>query len=74
MSFSIDHDLSPSPIWYENDDMALRVGSISKDYKGKWYFHFEPIANCLRSHKHAELHAYGKQQAELMAITKKLLG
>lgn len=71
MSFSTDHTIRPVRVLYENDDIRLLVGQISRGWK-RWEFHFEPVAAQLKEHKHGELTIFGRQQAELMAVTERL--
>ena len=71
MSFSINRDVRPCTVLYENDDLRICVGQISRRGTG-YEFHFEPIASSLKMHKQLELKAYGAQQAELLAVTERL--
>ena len=71
MSFSVDLTVRPIRVYYENEDMRLCVGQISAGWK-RWEFHFEPVASQLKEHKHGELMIFGRQQAQLMAVTERL--
>lgn len=73
MSFSIDLSRRPPPIMYETEDLRLHVGTIFRGRKGEYEFHFEPVASALKDHKHRELALYGRQQAELLAVTQRLI-
>ena len=72
MSFSVNHTVSPRTVLYENDDLRLCVGQISRRGHKGYEFHFEPIASSLKAHKQNELLIYGRQQAEIMAVTERL--
>lgn len=73
MSFSIKGTTArPYVVVYESDDVVFGVGQISRDSMRGWIFHFEPEARYLKPPVYEELKVYGKQQAELMAVTMRL--
>lgn len=73
MSFSIKSTIGrPYVVVYESDDVVFGVGQISRDSRREWLFHFEAEAQYLKPPVYEELKVYGRQQAELMAVTMRL--
>ena len=63
---------SPSPVFYENDDIKIPVGEISRE-RGKYMFHHNPVSSRLKDTALTELKAFGLEQCTMLGITQRML-
>ena len=63
---------TPSPVWYENDDILITVGEISVE-RGAYMFHHNSVSARLKPAALTELKAFGLEQCTILGITKRML-
>ena len=70
--FTVERLHQTSNVLYENDEIKLVVGEISRGRSG-WEFHHLHISRFLTHEAKGQLTVFGRQQAELRQITDRLL-